>query len=204
MRRVNMNLVWIGVIFSIASTFLLVKYYGEILSGKQGHVFALAALFLSIVSSLSLFVVYRQWAILLNENTLNTKKLAESYGIDLKGIPLVPNWTYFAFVLFWFLSFLFPEVWLFSLLQVVFFVTFLHFLFEAARHLQEEKARLYRTLFDVEFRPIIKERNVLSVLLLTLITLGVYWLYLIVELSKEINEFLDADERTMKNLEVKL
>ncbi|WP_233185648.1 DUF4234 domain-containing protein [Thermotoga sp. SG1] len=200
----NMNLVWIGVIFSIASTFLLVKYYGEILSGKQGHVFALAALFLSIVSSLSLFVVYRQWAILLNENTLNTKKLAESYGIDLKGIPLVPNWTYFAFVLFWFLSFLFPEVWLFSLLQVVFFVTFLHFLFEAARHLQEEKARLYRTLFDVEFRPIIKERNVLSVLLLTLITLGVYWLYLIVELSKEINEFLDADERTMKNLEVKL
>jgi len=86
---------------------------------------------------------------------------------------------------------------------VVFFVTFLHFLFEAARHLQEEKVRLYRVLFDVEFRPIIKERNVLTVLLLTLITFGVYWLYLIVELSKEINEFLDADERTMKNLEVK-
>lgn len=197
------NLAWIGVIFSIASTVLLVKYYGEIISGRQGHVFALSALFLSMISSLSLFVVYRQWTVLLNENVLNTKKLAESHGLDLKKVPLVPNWTYFTFVLFWFLSFLFPEVWLFSLLQVVFFVTFLHFLFEAARYLHEEKARLWQALFDVEFQPIIRKRNVLTVLLLTLITFGVYWLYLIVELSKEINEFLDADERTMKNLEVK-
>ncbi|WP_236681746.1 hypothetical protein [Thermotoga sp. RQ7] len=197
------NLAWIGVIFSIASTVLLVKYYGEILAGRQVHVFGLTALFLSMISSLSLFVVYRQWTVLLNENALKTQRLAESHGLDLKKVPLVPNWTYFAFVLFWFLSFLFPEVWLFSLLQVVFFVTFLHFLFEAARHLQEEKVRLYRVLFDVEFRPIIKERNVLSVLLLTLITLNAYWLYLVIELSKEINEFLDIDDRIMKNLEVK-
>ncbi|WP_296904382.1 DUF4234 domain-containing protein [Thermotoga sp.] len=199
----NVNLAWIGVIFSIASTMLLIKYYRGIAAGRPSHALGITVFFFSIVSSFSLLVVYRQWAALLNENALKTQKLAESHALDLKGKPIVPDWTYFAFVACWFLNFLFPGMWMFSLFQVVLFVVFLHFLFEAIKKLQEEKAYLYRTLFGVEYRPIIRERNVLFVLLLTMFTLGVYWLYLVIRLSKEINEFLDTDDRITKNLEVK-
>ncbi|WP_233186277.1 DUF4234 domain-containing protein [Thermotoga sp. KOL6] len=200
----NVNLAWIGVVLSVLSSILLVEYYREFLVGNPNHVVGLAILFLSTVSVFSLLIVYRQWAFLLNENALKTLELARRYSMVINEKPLVPGWSYSTFVVFWFLGFLFPEVWIFSLLQIVFFVVFLHFLFETIKKLQDLKRRLYRTIFDAEFKSTVKDRNVLSVFLLTILTLGVYWFYLVIKLSQEINNFLDTDDQMMRNLEVKM
>ncbi|KAF2959982.1 hypothetical protein AS158_05950 [Thermotoga sp. 38H-to] len=203
MKRVNMNLAWMGVVFSAMSSILLLEYYREILAGSPSYTLGSMTLFLSLISTISLLIVYRQWSVLLNINVLETLKLSEQHSVNLNERPFVPNWPYIAFIAFWFLEFLFAGIWIFSLLQLIFFVIFLHYLFETIRKLQEIKIYLYRTLFNIDYKPVIKERNVLSVFLLTLLTLGVYWLYLVVRLSQEINEFLDMDDRIMRNLEVK-
>jgi len=207
MRRVSVNLAVVGVAFSAVGTVALLETYRRFIGGDRVDVPLLAlATFLSLISSVILFVVYRQWIACLNESARRTLELMErlNFPVPDEKIALVPSWSYTLFVIFWALSLLFPQLGIFALLQLVFFVIFLHHLFTAQHKLQEMKNKLLFELTGHDYKiEVFRTRNVLTAFLLALLTLGVYWLYLTVRISKEINDFMEKDEITSGNLEVR-
>ena len=207
MRRVSVNLAVVGVAFSAVGTVALLETYRRFIGGDRVDVPLLAlATFLSLISSVILFVVYRQWIACLNESARRTLELMErlNFPVPDEKIALVPSWSYTLFVIFWALSLLFPQLGIFALLQLVFFVIFLHHLFTAQHKLQEMKNKLLFELTGHDYKiEVFRTRNVLTAFLLALLTLGVYWLYLTVRISREINDFMEKDEITLGNLEVR-
>lgn len=47
----------------------------------------------------------------------------------------------------------------------------------------------------------IPSRNIITFIILSVITLSIYWLYLLVKLSSEINNYVKSDEKMRKEIE---
>ncbi|MHC1569322.1 MAG: DUF4234 domain-containing protein, partial [Candidatus Syntropharchaeia archaeon] len=163
---------------------------------------------LGLVATIFLLIVYHQWSSVLNTNVTNTINIFEylkqkdpdkapEYDAFLKSLRniKVPSWPYWLFfismLLYWFL----PYIVIFPILSIVFFLIHLHNVFAVADKLQELKGKAYREFGNLpQGINTIKTRNVLIVLLLTIVTLGIYWIYLIIKLSSEINSFIEVDK----------
>ncbi len=163
---------------------------------------------LGLVATSFLLIVYHQWSSVLNMNIANTINIFEylkqkdpdkapEYDTFLKSLRSikVPSWPYWLFFAFMMLYWFFPYLVIFPILSIVFFLIHLHNVFAVADKLQELKGRAYREFGNLpQGISAIKTRNVLIVLLLTIVTLGIYWIYLIIKLSSEINSFVEVDK----------
>src|SRR6056297_1712194 len=95
--------------------------------------------------------------------------------------------------MFWF--------WVYVLLYI-FGGIFLQMIFNSEKNLQMAKNHFYSILLPEKYRFMnqIKPRNFLLVMLLTVITLGIYWYYLLIKHSSEINAFIAADQENRRHL----
>ncbi|RKX52138.1 MAG: hypothetical protein DRP30_06695, partial [Thermotoga sp.] len=92
---------------------------------------------------------------------------------------------------------------LLGIIGFVFFAIYIQSVFSASNQLQDVKTKMYNALSKGEMLvnlKLIKSRNVGLVILLSIITLGIYAYYLLVALSKEINSFVEQDKELRNKL----
>jgi len=84
----------------------------------------------------------------------------------------------------------------------VFLGVYLQKTFSTANSLQEYKERFYTGYQSAMLSSVrkMKNRNIFLTVLFIIITLGIYWWYLLIAFSREINEFLDLDQRLRSSL----
>ena len=218
-KKVNVGLAVFGVILSLVGSLVAASSMGMMSADfmERGMPMEMSyeniglvvfGSILGLVATIFLLIVYHQWSSVLNTNVTNTINIFEylkqkdpdkapEYEAFLKSLRniKVPSWPYWLFfismLLYWFL----PYIVIFPILSIVFFLIHLHNVFAVADKLQELKGKAYREFGNLpQGINIIKTRNVLIVLLLTIVTLGIYWIYLIIKLSSEINSFIEVDK----------
>ncbi len=164
-----------------------------------------------ILAAIFTLIVLNQWSSTLNENIQNTKillsylkqKVEPDKQINLSVIEghlstLNLNiWAYWVYMVFYIISFLVPMAsFVFSILAIVFLSIYLQSVFTVAKRLEEIKNAMYPLLgISSPMLSYVKHRNVGIFIVLTIITFGIYWWYLLVKLSDEINQYIDADQR---------
>ncbi|MCD6103632.1 MAG: DUF4234 domain-containing protein, partial [Thermotogaceae bacterium] len=85
---------------------------------------------------------------------------------------------------------------IFSLLAIIFLAIYLQSVFTVSKRLEEIKNTMYSVMgISTLQMQNIKSRNIGLFILFVIITLGIYWLYLLIKLSSEINNYLDTDQR---------
>ncbi len=106
-------------------------------------------------------------------------------------------WAYWVYLVFYVISFLIPVAsFVFSILAIVFLSVYLQSVFSVSKRLEEIKNAMYPLLgISFPMMSYIKQRNVGIFILLTIVTLGIYWWYLLIKLSDEINQYIDADQK---------
>jgi len=89
-----------------------------------------------------------------------------------------------------------------NLSSFIFLGIFLQMIFISEKNLQMAKNHFYSILLPEKYRFMnqIKPRNFLLVMLLTVITLGIYWYYLLIKHSSEINAFIVIDQENRRHL----
>lgn len=218
-KKVNVGLAVFGVILSLVGSLVAASSMGMMSADfmERGMPMEMSyeniglvvfGSILGLVATIFLLIVYHQWSSVLNTNVTNTINIFEylkqkdpdkapEYDAFLKSLRniKVPSWPYWLFfismLLYWFL----PYIVIFPILSIVFFLIHLHNVFAVADKLQELKGKAYREFGNLpQGINTIKTRNVLIVLLLTIVTLGIYWIYLIIKLSSEINSFIEVDK----------
>ncbi len=218
-KKVNVGLAVFGVILSLVGSLVAASSMGMMSADfmERGMPMEMSyeniglvvfGSILGLVATIFLLIVYHQWSSVLNTNVTNTINIFEylkqkdpdkapEYDAFLKSLRniKVPSWPYWLFfismLLYWFL----PYIVIFPILSIVFFLIHLHNVFAVADKLQELKGKAYREFGNLpQGINTIRTRNVLIVLLLTIVTLGIYWIYLIIKLSSEINSFIEVDK----------
>lgn len=180
-------------------------------------IFAFAGLFALLSQIFQIIVVY-QWSRALNTNIENTrytfhqlkdkmtdKSKIEAFDIiDMRfssnKVQVWAYWVYFVMLLISYFSFG-TFSWA-ALVGVIFLAIYIHSVFSISKYLQESKTQLYNYLGKNYLfnNRLIKERNVGFFILFIIITFGIYWLYLIIKLSIEINDYLSWDRQTRESL----
>lgn len=156
-------------------------------------------------------IVIFQWADVINANVENTKIFLnqsmnensekasdfQSMLMHLQSIKIDMTmfWVYLAmYVLGQILSFTFWVTPLVNILAFIFLMIYLQNTFSQEQKLQSLKNRFYGYMSSRTVRlDQIKNRNVGLLILFAIITIGIYWWYLIIKHSQEINDFIDAD-----------
>lgn len=84
----------------------------------------------------------------------------------------------------------------------VFLGVFLQMVFNSERNMQSAKNHFYSILLPGRYRFMnqIKRRNFFVVMLFSIITMGIYWYYLLIKHSSEINAFIKADQENRGHL----
>ncbi len=180
-------------------------------------ILVVAGLFALLSQIFQIIIVY-QWSRALNTNIENTrytfhelkekmsdKSKIEAFDIvDMRfsrnKVQVWAYWVYFVMLLVSYFSFGMYS-WA-ALIGVIFLAIYIQSVFSIAKYLQEAKTQLYNFLgknylFNNRF---IKDRNVGLFILFIIITFGIYWLYLIIKLSAEINDYLSWDIQTRESL----
>ena len=178
---------------------------------------AFAAIF-GIIAGIFQFIVMNQWASALKVNKDNTKIVLDYLNIKSQDmeekfdISLIRNriesvdiktWAFWLYLTFYILNFLLPVYGILGILGFIFFAIYLQSIFSASNQLQDVKTKMYNALSKGEMLVnlnLIKRRNVGLVILLSIITLGIYIYYLLIALSKEINSFVDRDKELRDRL----
>lgn len=172
---------------------------------------------LDVITMILLLMVLKEIMDVLNRNIENTRALLakvitddtsvkseiEAAARELKSerIPGWALWGYFlSCVVGLVFAFVLPVASIFGIVGFVFFLIYLHQIFSTSTSIYAIKNRVYSYLKNMkglpqveEIRPITK-RNVFLVLILMIVTFGIYWLYLIAKLPSEVNEFVQSDE----------
>ena len=165
---------------------------------------------LGFIAAIFQLIVMRQWSLALEVNKDNTKivldylnmkaqDLEEKFDISLIRNKIesidIKTWAFWLYLVFYILNFLIP-IGIFGIIGLVFFAIYLQSIFTASKQLQEVKTTMYNVLSKGDMLvnlKLIKPRNIGLVILLSIVTLGIYALYLLVALTKEINAFIDQD-----------
>ncbi len=172
---------------------------------------------LGFIAAIFQLIVMRQWSLSLEVNKDNTKivldylnmkaqDLEEKFDISLIRNKIesidIKTWAFWLYLVFYILNFLIP-IGIFGIIGLVFFAIYLQSIFTASKQLQEVKTTMYNVLSKVDMLvnlKLIKPRNIGLVILLSIVTLGIYALYLLVALTKEINAFIDQDTELRSRL----
>lgn len=182
-----------------------------------GSGYYVTILIINLINMIFQFIVLREWMMVLNKNILNTQDMLssiktedlslkseiEAASLELKN-ELIPSWPFWGYIFSYTIGILFIAemgiTFIFEILAFIFLLIYLYRIFVSASAIYKTKYRLYaylrnsKGLPNVQDIPQITQRNIFLVVLLTVITIGIYWLYLIVKLSFEINEYVKNDE----------
>ncbi len=208
----------IGAVVAVEATY----YYDFDTMTGAGAIMILGGL-LGFVSGILQLVVMFQWSSVLKTNIDNTRIIMTSLGrrvtdrdkvdvIDLFSSKLsgmqLPVWSYWLYVVFYIVG-LFTGAYaiLFFILAFIFLAVYLHGVFSVSENLQDMKGKIYPFLLEkIVFEDIrrINKRNIGLFILLSIITFGIYWYYLLIKLSSEINAYVDIDGRLREAVAKKL
>ena len=192
-------------------------------TGQTPYFFSLAGLIGFIVSLLSFLfqsLCNYQWAKVLNRNIFETNKLLsdmmnktndEEVLYDFKWMSdklnalWIQQWAFFGYVTMSLLGTIFNNMtMLFSLFAFVFLAYYLSQIFKVSNELLRIKSQFYSFYLKEKYHEgleyIIPYRNIIMFFIFSVLTLGIYWYYLLFKLSTEINFFLDYDEKLMIQL----
>ncbi|WP_041081145.1 DUF4234 domain-containing protein [Thermotoga profunda] len=211
-----------GFVGMIGAANVLRGMFEGIFNGGFGHGYGYARMFggmfitlisglLGILAAIFTLIVLNQWSNTLNENIQNTKVLLSylKQKVDadkqinlsvLEGHLSALNlniWAYWVYMAFYIISFIVPMAsFVFAILAVVFLSIYLQSVFTVAKRLEEIKNAMYPMLgISSPMLSYIKQRNVGIFILLVIVTIGIYWWYLLIKLSDEINQYIDADQK---------
>ncbi|MFN4191283.1 MAG: DUF4234 domain-containing protein [Pseudothermotoga sp.] len=176
-----------------------------------GMFITLISILLGVLAAIFTLIVLSQWSTTLNENIQNTKALLSylkqkvetdkqiNLGV-IEGHLSALNlnlWAYWLYLVFYIISFFVPTISLvFTVLAIIFLSIYLQSVFTVAKRLEEIKNAMYPMLgVSSPMLSYIKQRNVGVFILLTIVTFGIYWWYLLIKLSDEINQYIDADQK---------
>jgi hypothetical protein len=189
--------------------------YGQMFGGMVAAIFA--GIF-GILAAVFTLIVLNQWSSALTDNIQNTKTLLtylKQKGDSEKQTNLVVleghlsglqlyTWAYWVYLIFYVLA-LFTGVasFVFSILAIIFLAVYLQSVFTVSKRLEEIKNIMYPLLgVETPMLTYIKSRNIGVFILLVIVTLGIYWWYLLIKLSSEINQYIDADQRLRQVINV--
>ncbi len=215
----------VGTLFAMTGAVAAVEasYYYDFDAMAGAGVFMILGGFLGFVSGVLQLVVMYQWSSALKTNIENTQIIMKNLGrkvtdqdkvdvIDLfttrlSGMQL-PVWSYWLYVVFYIIG-LFTGAYaiLFFILAFIFLAVYLHGVFSISDNLQEMKGKIYPFLLDrVVFEDLrkVNKRSIGLFILLAIVTFGIYWYYLLIKLSGEINTYVDTDSRLRESVFKKL
>ncbi len=223
-ERVSMSLAVLAVVFVIlAVVFTLAGLISAatLQAGAAVGSLGLVVVF-GVLAAIFQFLVLYQWARAINRNVQNTKdvfqNLKERLEDPLRGeigfflnraeefaIQMWPFWLYLVFYLIGLFTGMYGFV--FNILAFIFLAVYLHHIFRSTGKLSDLKDKLYQYLEDRYsvrlggrvFR--IPRRNIILFIILSIVTFAIYWLYLLIKLSGEINQYLATDEVLRKDVE---
>lgn len=187
----------------LAVLFFLVPLFGSLLS--------------AITGILQMWLIF-QWSLALNVNIDNSLNIlhymdhskdaffksvtVSDYIQKLKKSKIDLFWfqVYVVFYIFGGLSRRYMVY--FSLISFVFLGIFLQMVFTSENTLQSAKNHFYSILLPQKHLYLnqISKRNFPLVMLLTVVTLGIYWYYLLIKHSTEINQFIASDQENRRLL----
>jgi len=174
-------------------------------------------LLFAITGILQVWLMY-QWMETLNTNIDNSLNILQYMDDSEKGffksvtvsdyitklkkskIDMFWFWVYVLFYIFGGISRKYA-IYL-NLASFIFLGIFLQMVFNSEKNMQMAKNHFYSILLPAKYRFMnqIKRRNFLLVMLLTVITIGIYWYYLLIKHSNEINAFIAADQENRRHL----
>ncbi len=196
---------------------------GAYVSLYAGSGYYVTILIISFINMIFQFIVLKEWMDVLNRNILNTQSMIstirtedlsvkseiEAASLELKN-AMIKGWPFWGYMISYILGILFifemGIAMFFEILAFVFLLIYLYHIFSTSSSIYKTKSRLYsylrnmKGLPNVQDMPQITQRNIFLVVVFTIITAGIYWLYLIVKLSMEINEYVKNDEITRTKL----
>lgn len=207
----------LALVFTLSGLFSAATLQVGVAVGSLGLV-----VFFGILAAVFQFLVLYQWARAVNRNVQNTRDvfqgLRERLEDPLRGeigffinrteefvIQMWPFWLYLVFYIVGLFTGLYSI--LFNILAFIFLAVYLHYIFRSTGKLSDLKDRLYQYLGDKHnvrlggrvFR--IPRRNIILFIILSIITFAIYWLYLLIKLSGEINQYLTTDEALRRDVE---
>jgi len=196
---------------------------GDVVSGvtTSGGTIVLAVV-MGIISAILQAVVLYQWGSVINNNIKNTKHIF-THAKDQLQDPLrgeigffvnrledfmVQSWPFYVYLVMYIVAqFVGWYSFLLYLIGFVFLAIYLSNIFKATGKVSEMKDKIYsylkgaKGLSSESFIFRIPQRSVALVIILSVITLGIYWAYLLIKLSTEINEYISSDEKIRPEME---
>jgi len=222
--RVSTAMAILAVLFVILAVIFALSAAAYAVSGGIGGAFAsmgMVALF-GILGAIFRLIVLYQWSKAINTNVKNSQQflsnIKEHAEDPLRGevgfilgrleelmVPVWPFWVYI--VLYLVALFVGWFAFLLNLIGFIFLAVYLSHIFKTTNRLSDIKDKFYNYLrgrgkitAQIEIYRI-PRRNIVLFIVLSVITFAIYWLYLLVKLSFEINHYLDSDAQARKQLE---
>ncbi len=222
-KRVSRNMAVASVVLSAAGVLGpaigLCGLMGALTAGSPlgaigGGGILVISLFLGVVGTIMQLVVVYQWAGALNTNLANLRLLLQHLvaharddtervnfqgGVELLSGMGVSMMLFWAYILLHLAGFFFPASpgKLLGFVAFVFIAFYLHSVFKLTDMVQELRQKLYaHVLGEGASLPVnrIRHRNLFLSLVFMLVTFGIYWLFLLYNLTIEINAYLDEDQ----------
>lgn len=174
------------------------------------------SIILKILAGVFQLILLYSWSKAIENNIDNTKLLFqlanERISEDKKGSLSVfllklsqmkiNSWAFIIYAFFYVFGGFIPIINLINIPAFVFLAIYLHSLFSVSSELSKLKNTVYFYFLRGMIPPMpeIKERNVVIVALLSVITFTIYWLYLLIKLTQEISSFIEADTKIRKSV----
>ncbi|HSV31028.1 MAG TPA: DUF4234 domain-containing protein [Atribacteraceae bacterium] len=222
--RVSMPAAILAVVFIVLFGifgFVITAFTG--LTGALGAVVGAAAvsILLGVISVILQFIVLYQWSNVLNTNIRNTQQiftymkehledpLRGEVGFFVNRIEdfIIPTWIYWVYLVLHLVG-LIPLATMVGLIAFIFLAVFLHKIFQTTNKVSNLKDRLYTYLKDKKGLGMdytvahVPHRSIGLFILLSIVTFGIYWAYILIKLSSEINQFISSDEKIRAELEL--
>jgi hypothetical protein len=222
-KRVSSNMAIASVVLSIVgilgTAIGFIGFMGAMMAASPlgavgGGGILVISLFLGVIGTIMQLVVVYQWAGALNANLANLRLLLqhlvaragdETERVNFQGglerlsgmgVSMVLFWGY---VLLHLAGFFLPggAGKLLGFVAFVFIALYLNAVFKLTDAVQDLRQKLYaHVLGEGPCLPPsrIRHRNLFLSLVLMVLTLGIYWLFLLYSLTSEINAYLDDDQ----------
>lgn len=163
-----------------------------------------------LVSAVLIFIVLYQWSQAIKTNIQNTlfilnhvkdniedeqkKSAIVALESRLKTIEIY-DWAYWIYLVCAIVGYINWYLFFINLIGLIFAAIYLQNVFSASFKLQDAKSKVYQYVSDkfILSGEIIKRRNIGLFIILAIITFGIYWYYILIKMSYEINEFLQWD-----------
>ncbi len=181
---------------------------------------AIIAFIVSLASFVFQSICNFQWAGCLNRNisetnqtltTILNKSSDEDTEYDFMWMiqrldtMYIQQWPFFVYIITSVLGVFFNDIsMLLSVMSFVFLSLYLAQIFKVCIELIDIKSQFYSFYLKSDYREgleyTIHYRNIIMFFFFSILTLGIYWYYLLFKLTNEINLFLERDEKLREKL----